>query len=177
MLSSTATAQGGPGPVDPRSSLALRQRILAEAALRLLGDQRAAGRPAARPASSPASGDSFFSGLDVPWLRLTTLDGATAVPPTPLDAARLRAPLAGRAAARPAPAPHRPTRCSTDGGTLQSVLTDNHVLREQLFEEVAGNASYAAQREPLLALAPDAGRPPDGCAATSTASVSPPRRR
>jgi hypothetical protein len=39
------------------------------------------------------------------------------------------------------------------GQTLQAVLTDNHVLSQRLFEEVAGNASYAAAREPYLALA------------------------
>jgi hypothetical protein len=39
------------------------------------------------------------------------------------------------------------------GQTLQSVLTDNHVLLQRLFEEAAGNASYTAAREPYLALA------------------------
>jgi hypothetical protein len=38
------------------------------------------------------------------------------------------------------------------GQTLQAVLTDNHVLLQRLFEEVAGNASYAAAEEPYVAL-------------------------
>jgi hypothetical protein len=151
VLDSTATAQGGPGPVDPRSSLALRQRILSEAALRLLegGDPLVLQLPAALEARIR---DSFFSGLDVPWLRLTTFGGATAVPPTPLDAARLRPPAPSE--------PHFGLGIYTSSGeildsgrTLQSVLTDNHVLHRQLFEEVAGDLSYASQREPLVALA------------------------
>lgn len=36
---------------------------------------------------------------------------------------------------------------------MQSVLTENHVLRRQLFQEATGNASYAASVTPFLALA------------------------
>jgi hypothetical protein len=94
---------------------------------------------------------SFFRGLDVPWLQLTTLSGATAVTPTHLDPSALREPSPD--------APQFGERIYdaagvtlTEGSTLQSVLTRNHVLRRQLFEEVAGNASYSASIMPLLAL-------------------------
>ncbi len=40
VFSSSGAAAGGPGPVDPLSPLALRQRVLSEAALRLLDDQQ-----------------------------------------------------------------------------------------------------------------------------------------
>ena len=50
----------------------------------------AAARGGAADGHAPPLRPSFFSGLDVPWLRLTTLDGATAGSPTPLDATRLR---------------------------------------------------------------------------------------
>jgi hypothetical protein len=149
LLASTGAAQGGPGPVDPRSSLALRQRILAEAALRLIDDQRPL--VVELPTGTHRIRPSFFSGLEVPWLRLTTLDGATAVTPTPLDTDHLREP--------PTDVPQLGPRLYRtaeelleNGQTLQSVLTDNHVLSRGLFEEVVGNASYAASREPFLAL-------------------------
>jgi hypothetical protein len=151
VLTSPATAQGGPGPVNPHSSLAMRQRILAEAALRLLGDQQplVVELP---PGLESRIRPSFFSGLDVPWLSLTTLAGAADVTPTSLDPERLRAPSPDE----PAFGEHlydSAREVITKGDTLQSVLVDNHVLRRRLFEEVAGNASYAAQQEPYLALA------------------------
>jgi hypothetical protein len=147
---SSAAAHGGPGPINPHSSLALRQRVLAEAALRVLGDREplvvelpSGVHDRIRP--------SFFSGLDVPWLRLTTYGGATAVPSTRLAPSRLRAPPPG--APQLGPRVYSTARVLLDGGSiLQSVLTDNHTLRKRLFEDVAGNASYAAQLEPYLAL-------------------------
>jgi hypothetical protein len=152
LLSSPATAQGGPGPVYARSAVALRQRILAEAALRVLGDREplVVQLP---PGLQSHIRDSFFSGLDVPWVRLTTLDGVSAPSsPAPLDTSRLRAtsPDLPRLGPRLF---HTADQLLADGSTLQDVLTDHHVLMDRLFEEVTGNASYAAQQEPLLALA------------------------
>jgi hypothetical protein len=112
VLTSTGAAQGGPGPVDPHSSLALRQRVLAEAALRLLDDRQplVVELPTGLREPSP----------DEPQLGQRVYEIADDL----LD----------------------------QGQTLQSVLTDNHVLDDRLFEEVAGNASYAAAGEPYLAL-------------------------
>ena len=94
---------------------------------------------------------SFFTGLDVPWLRLTTLDAATAVTPQALDASALQPP--------PADDPQlgqdvwdSADALLTQGATLQSILTGNHVLRKRLFEEATGNASYDASVTPYLAL-------------------------
>jgi hypothetical protein len=150
VLMSSGAAAGGPGPVDPLSPLALRQRILSEAALRFLGD----GQPLVvrlptghhRPV-----GRSFFSGLDVPWLRLSTLDGATAATPRPLSATRLRRPLASPRLSPPIFA--EANRLLANARVLQSVLPGNVVLRRQLFEETAGNLSYSAATDPFGAAA------------------------
>jgi hypothetical protein len=151
LLSSSAAGDGGPGPAPAQSSLALRQRVLAEAALRALGDQQPLVVQLPTELKH-ALHPSFFRGLDVPWLRLTTLGAASAVTPTPLDETSLRE-----------PDPDQPQlgervfdtadEVLTSGTTLQSVLTDNRVLRKRLFEEVAGNASYAAAVTPYLAFA------------------------
>lgn len=150
ILASSSAAQGGPGPVDPQSSLALRQRILAEAAVRLLDDQQPLVVELPTGQRHPL-GSGFFAGLEVPWLRLTTLGGATAGSATPLDDTRLReipadAHQLGRGVYTAAQS------VLDNGGTLQSVLIGNKVLRKQLFQEVAGNASYAAARTPIVAL-------------------------
>jgi uncharacterized protein DUF6049 len=146
VLLSSGAAEGGPGPVDPQSPLALRQRILSEAALRYLGDRQPL--VVVLPTGlHHRIGSSFFSGLDVPWLRLTTLDGATAVPPSPLSATRLRAPaddtgLGPRIFADA-------TQMLDNARTLQSVLPGNHELHRQLFEETTGNTSYASAADPF----------------------------
>ena len=75
---------------------------------------------------------SFFTGLDVPWMRLTTFSGATAVSGTPLDADLLRDPTASQLG----PRVYASANVVLEGArVLQSVLTDNHVLLRQLFEE------------------------------------------
>jgi hypothetical protein len=151
LLTSSGALEGGPGPTPPLSSLALRQRILAEAALRVLDDRQPLVVELPSQLSHPLRA-SFFTGLDgVPWLSLTTLGGATATDPTPLESSALRE-----------PSPDEPRlgprlylaadNALADGETLQAVLVGNHVLRRQLFQEVAGNASYAAAQTPFLAL-------------------------
>jgi hypothetical protein len=151
VLSSSATQEGGPGPAPTRSSVALRQRVLAEAALRVLGDQEPLVVELPTELAHPLR-PRFFRGLDVPWLRLTTLTDATAVDPSTLDPSALREP--------PEDEPQLGSSLYgdaesvlTDGATLQSILTGNHVLRRRLFEEATGNASYAASATPFLALA------------------------
>jgi hypothetical protein len=151
VLASTGAAEGGPGPVNPLSPLALRQRILSEAALRFLdhGAPLVVELPSTWPSRIPGS---FFSGLDVPWLQLTTLDDATSGQPKPLDATRLREP----ATSSPTLGPEFYTnvnRVLTDADTLQSVLPGNRVLRRQIFDETTGNTSYAAAADPFGSLA------------------------
>jgi hypothetical protein len=149
IVASSGAAQGGPGPVAPLSPLALRQRILSEAALRLLDG----AQPLVVELPSPwrqRVPTSFFSGLDVPWLRLTTLDDATAGAATPLRAARLRQPPT-----IPSLGPEfysLVNRVLTEARTLQSVLSGNHVLRRHIVDETASNSSYSASGDRFGAL-------------------------
>jgi Family of unknown function (DUF6049) len=151
ILASTGASTGGPGPVDPLSPLALRQRILSEAALRLLNGRQPLVVELPIPLHHRV-GAGFFTGLEVPWLRLTTLGGATAVQPRPVSASRLRVPSEQK--------PQLGSRLYAavddvldSGRTLQSVLVGNRVLHRQLFEETATNTSYAAARDPFGAYA------------------------
>jgi hypothetical protein len=151
VLASTGAASGGPGPRDPLSALALRQRILCEAALRELGD----GSPLI--IELPARWDhlarpGFFAGLDVPWLRLTSVGNATAVPRARLSATRLRQP-SGTAPQLDPEVYGVANRVVANARTLQSVLPGNHTLGRQIFDEVASDASYTASGDPYGALA------------------------
>jgi hypothetical protein len=150
LLTSTAAAEGGPGPAPAQSSLALRQRVLAESAIRALGDQQPLLVELPTDPHRPL-GPGFFSGLDAPWMRLTSVTGATAVEPTPMSDTSLLAPSPDEPELGPRVYLNADD-VMTYGSTLQSVLTGNHVLYRRLFEEVTGNASYAAAQTPFFAL-------------------------
>lgn len=77
VVTSSGAAGGGPAPGDPRGTIAMRQRILSEAAIRFL-------RPARSPLVVllpydwiPPSSTSFFTGFDLDWINLTSVDQAT----------------------------------------------------------------------------------------------------
>ncbi|MGA8245844.1 MAG: DUF6049 family protein, partial [Nocardioides sp.] len=151
VLTSSGAVAGGPGPIDPLSPLALRQRILSEAALRFLDHQQPLVVQLPIHLRHPI-GPAFFAGLDVPWVRLTTLDGASVGPVTRLSDTRLRPPSTDT----PALGPQLYTAANhalDQGRVLQSVLTGNTVVRRRLFEEATGNASYTAAQDPYGALA------------------------
>jgi hypothetical protein len=84
LFSSADTARGGPGPGDPLAEVALRQRFLAEAAVRLLFHDRTPLLTVLPDDWTPSDPGAFWEGLDeVPWLRLTdtgSLGRATDVP-------------------------------------------------------------------------------------------------
>jgi hypothetical protein len=76
-VTASGAAQGGPGPDDPLGMIAMRQQILSEAALRLLGPGEQPLVVMLPPDWNPRGPVGFFSGLDVPWLNLTDVDSAT----------------------------------------------------------------------------------------------------
>ncbi|HWJ09422.1 MAG TPA: DUF6049 family protein [Nocardioides sp.] len=83
VVTSTAAATGGPGPDPELSPVALRQRILAEAVVRLLRARGAEPEPLVvvlPPSVSAAGATAFWEGLDVPWIDATGLDDLV-VPP------------------------------------------------------------------------------------------------
>ena len=77
VLSDSAAASGGPGPQSRTNLLAVRQRILADAALNALAPGRAQPLVVSLPPRFDPGEDwqtaDFFGGLDVPWLRQVDL--------------------------------------------------------------------------------------------------------
>lgn len=96
VVSSATAVAGGPGPDDPTATVAMRQRLLSEAALRLLsGDQRPL--VAVLPKTwSPDDPSVFFAGLDQAvedgWLNLATLDGVDQTPDAAVPADQISYP-------------------------------------------------------------------------------------
>jgi hypothetical protein len=155
VLTDSEAARGGPGPNPRRTPLALRQRILAEAALRAL----APGTPAPLVVSAPTYwqvGDAwqladFFEGLDVPWLHQVDLTDVLAGEPEQSDA-RPRYPNRLRKAQVPFANQLATQELIDTGEVFASLLSNNDNIRDQLARMAVLASSYAARAHPAAAL-------------------------
>jgi signal recognition particle receptor subunit beta len=152
VLASTRVTAGGPGPDDPAGPVALRQRLLSEAALGVLADREslvAAFLGYEDLALSPAGASEFFAGLDVDWLRLTTLRAVSREageveqntdPAYPEAAADAELPGANFVAAR---------GLINAGDRLDALLPDNDTVGRQVLDEALAGVSYAVRPIPV----------------------------
>ena len=148
LFSSSAVARGGPAPGDPLSEIAMRQRILAEAAVRLLYHDRTPLLVVLPETWQPDSPTSFWSGLGADWLELTDTD----------DLGRGR-PLAAEEVAYPVE--QELTELDVEnfeaaeqlieaGRRLDTVLPRNDRLAAQVLDEALTSLSYT-ERDRALA--------------------------
>jgi hypothetical protein len=91
VLTDTAAGSGGPGPTPHYSALAMRQRVLSDAALHAMSGAREQPLVVTTPTYWNPGADwstaAFFAGLDQPWLRLVDLPSVLAgAPGRPTDA-------------------------------------------------------------------------------------------
>ncbi|WP_395690329.1 DUF6049 family protein [Nocardioides sp.] len=152
-VTSSAAVSGGPGPGDPMDPLAERQRILSEAAVRLLapGDEPLI---AVLPSSwTPDSSPGFWSGLDQPWLHLTTVDDAMQRLAVPVPFDRLDYPGSQRALELDASSFGAAAALADSGETLQNLLTQNDTVATEVRDESFTDVSYATRLRPELARA------------------------
>ena len=147
----------GPGPGPRRSALAVRQRLLADAALHALsgGDEplvRLLPRwwdpgPQWRRAR-------FFRGLDVPWLAAGGLGQALSAPVVqgsePVASDELAYPDAEVAAELPFVTVASAARLAEAGRDLARLLTDNDVVDETLGRQALLYASVWSRPRPRL---------------------------
>ena len=148
VTTSSGAAQGGPGPDDPLAPVALRQRILAEAALHLLA-------PGDKPLVvvlpsywTPSATTGFFEGLDVPWLHLTTVDDVASRRAQTVSTDRLDYP-AGRDRVELDSANFSSAESLIRAGvTLQGVLTDNTSLASTVADQAMSSTSYGHRVSP-----------------------------
>ncbi len=110
LVTSSGAAARRARPGDPLSPLAVRQRILSEAAVRRCSTPRpAAGRGAARRLGPAPTTRRSSTGLDVAWLDLTVAEAAAARP-TAVPADELATRASRSAASSTPPTSPRPTR-------------------------------------------------------------------
>lgn len=153
VVTSSQAASGGPGPESPMSPIAVRQRIVSEAALRLLSP----GQPplvVVLPSTwAPSSSTGFWDGLDLDWLHLTTVGAVSAQQGRDVDADRLRYPESQRAAELDALDFTTATSLERAGDTLQNLLTLNDQVGGVVRDEAMTDLSYANRRQPLTSRA------------------------
>ncbi len=154
LVASSGASQGSPGPGSSLTAVGIRQRVLAEAALRVVRSDR---EPLI--AVVPSSWDlddagAFWDGLDAPWIDLTTVSGVEAattpvdVPVDDLDypewqAGRELGPLTVDGVADLVRA----------GDTLQSLLVDNTGIGGTVTEEALTGLSYRVRLDQVAARA------------------------
>ena len=157
VLTDSAATGGGPGPDDPLGALAVRQRLLSEAALHALTPERdeplvvtLPGR--FDPGEEWAAAD-FFGGLDVPWL---TRVGVGEVVDAGPQATTTQPPLYP-AAQRAAHVPFANQLASQELGELGRIyaelLTDNDSIADQLAKVGMLASSYQVRTRATAALA------------------------
>jgi hypothetical protein len=152
VLSDERAGAGGPAPTDAHNPLAIRQRVLAEAAL----EAEKGGQPARQvvldlptdwnPGPQWREAD-FFGGLDVPWVQVVPLTSGVST--------AYRGELAYDRAQRAreiGPANVQATRTLTRTGVvLQDLLTNRNDASNRLTGSALQASSYGARATPRLA--------------------------
>ncbi|GAA2134802.1 DUF6049 family protein [Nocardioides bigeumensis] len=142
VLSSAGAVAGGPGPDDRIAPVAFRQRILAEAAVRALGDRE----PLVVTIPTPwvtSEGSDFFSGLDADFVDLAPLSQVAAdADERPLSSEDLAYPVFQQKFELDAANFTELDELVTTGSTLQQVLAEGPDVESEVRREAYAGVSY-----------------------------------
>ncbi|KAA1415410.1 hypothetical protein F0U44_20665 [Nocardioides humilatus] len=146
---SYGAATGGPGPEPRLSAISFRQRVLAEAAVRLTTP----GKRHPLIVVVPRDVDihravTFWDGLEADWLHLTTVSEATDRTPTTVDPSSLSYPANQETAELDSTVFHEVSRLINDGRTLQNLLTEAGAVAGDVRDEALAGASYHFRTAP-----------------------------
>ncbi len=141
--------QGGPGPDDPLSEIALRQRLLAEAAVRLLYHDRTPLLVVLPENWQPDNPTSFWSGLDPDWLELTGTDDLG--PAREIAANKLAYPVEEELTQLDPENFEAARELMRAGRILDNVLPRNDLVAAQTVDEALTSVSYAERIRALAA--------------------------
>ena len=147
-VTSSSVTVGGPGPGERMSAVAVRQRVVSEAALRLLNPGR---KPliAVFPSTwAPESTIDFWEGLDLPWLHLTTVSDAMDRTGVDVPVDRLDYPETQRRFELDPSAFAAADALAGSGETLQNLLTRNDTVAADVRDESYTDLSYSTRLRP-----------------------------
>ncbi|WP_182378626.1 DUF6049 family protein [Nocardioides sp. WS12] len=155
VVTATTAATGGPGPDPVTAAVALRQRILSEAAVRVLGAKGQAPEPlvVVLPDTITATNAaSFWTGLDAAWLDLTDLRAiVAAAQPTEgagtderqVDAGALTYPKSQSRAEVSSSVLIEAGQLIRAARSFQAILGDEYEIGDELIAEALAGSSYA----------------------------------
>ena len=154
-VTSSGATDGSPGPGTWASPVGLRQRLLAEAAVRAVRPDRSPLVVVLPSTWGVRSTDALFDGLDAPWLDLDTLDeveaaAAASGAPEPLSAEDLRYGPVQRRLQLDDDTVRAAGELVDAGDTLQNVLADNTTIGGTVTEEALTGLSYAVRNNESL---------------------------
>jgi hypothetical protein len=152
-VSSSGAASGGPGPDDRLAPIAVRQRIVSEAAVRLLNPGRKPLIVTFPTSWAPDSTNGFFEGLDLDWLHLTTLTGAIQRAGTPVSLDDLDYPATQVRLELDASNFAAADGLVRAGDTLQNLLSQNDEVGTEVRDEAFTDTSYSNRLRPESARA------------------------
>lgn len=148
VVTSYAASTGGPGP-DPRlTGLQLRQRMLSEAAVRLLAPEPAPLVMVLPGSVDPADAGDFWSGLDAEWLDVGTVGQVAAGTTEELGLDDLDYPTDQEDYELPDYVFDEARGLAEAGDTLQRMLSRNDSVGAQVRTEALTGASYSARPDP-----------------------------
>lgn len=145
LLASAATGAGGPGPEHRLGEVALRQRVLADAALRLLFHDRAPLLVVLPRDFQPTEPRQFWAGLQADWLELADAEDLDLDPAgTPdLTADDLVYPVAQELSELDAGNFEAAEALVAAGRTLENVLTNNDQVGGLVLDEALTSLSFS----------------------------------
>lgn len=145
-VTSSEAASGGPGPGNRLADVALRQRILAEGAVRALDPSHPPLVVMLPERWRPTDPAGFVAGLGQPWFQVSGLTAATAAQlPTTVDPGTLRYPPS---AARDQLSGARFSSADAlvrSGRSLQRVLARNETVASEVVDEALTTLGYGAR--------------------------------
>lgn len=136
VVTSSGAAAGGPSPTAADDPLALRQRLLSEAALRLQSGSRSPVVVMLPADWRPADPSTLFSGLDVPWLDPVTVADLSLRPAASMNGDGLAYTEEDEAAELDVANFSAADELTDRANQLASVLTLQNLVRQQVADEV-----------------------------------------
>ena len=151
VVTSTGAASGGPLPGERLSAIGLRQRLLSEAAVRVLEDDDQPLVMMLPVEWNPDDVNVFFDGLSAEWLDLSTVADATDRPASVVNAANLTYPRRQAERELDERSFASVEGLISSGEKLQNLLTRNDQVASVVADQALSSASYAAREAPRSA--------------------------
>ena len=153
VVTSTGAESGGPGPTAADDPLALRQRLLSEAAIRLVAQDPAPVVLTVPSGWKPADAASFFAGLSEPWLNVVAVPGVADPAAPDLPASSLAYTETDETDELDAAHFDAATAASDAATVLEGVLSAQTTIETQVRDELLVTLSQQHRAQPRLAIA------------------------